>query len=88
MDDYIPLPERDVDKPFLMPVEDVFTITGRGTVATGRVERGIIKVGETVEIVGHDPRDHAARSSPAWRCSASCSTRAAPATTSARCSAA
>ncbi|HMM48643.1 MAG TPA: elongation factor Tu, partial [Miltoncostaeaceae bacterium] len=52
VDDYVEVPERDVDKPFLMPVEDVFTITGRGTVATGRVERGIIKVGETVDIVG------------------------------------
>ncbi len=52
VDDYIPLPERDVDKPFLMPVEDVFSISGRGTVATGRVERGVIKVGEEVEIVG------------------------------------
>ena len=51
-DSYIPTPERDVDKPFLMPVEDVFTITGRGTVATGRVERGIVKVSEEVEIVG------------------------------------
>ena len=48
----MPTPERDVDKPFLMPVEDVFSITGRGTVATGRVERGVIKVGEEVEIVG------------------------------------
>jgi len=55
VDDYIEVPERDVDKPFLMPVEDVFTITGRGTVATGRVERGIIKIGETVEIVGMTP---------------------------------
>jgi elongation factor Tu len=52
VDDYIPTPERDTDKPFLMPVEDVFSITGRGTVATGRVERGVIKVGEQVEIVG------------------------------------
>jgi translation elongation factor TU len=52
VDSYIPNPERDVDKPFLMPVEDVFTITGRGTVATGRIERGILKVGEVVEIVG------------------------------------
>lgn len=52
VDAYIPLPERDVDKPFLMPVEDVFTITGRGTVATGRVERGTIKVGEEIAIVG------------------------------------
>ena len=55
VDSYIPLPERPVDKPFLMPVEDVFTITGRGTVGTGRVERGIIKVGEEVEIVGLKP---------------------------------
>jgi len=55
VDDYIPLPERPVDKPFLMPIEDVFTITGRGTVGTGRVERGIIKVGEEVEIVGLHP---------------------------------
>ena len=52
VDDYIPTPERKADQPFLMPVEDVFTITGRGTVATGRVERGVIKVGDTVEIVG------------------------------------
>jgi elongation factor Tu len=52
LDNYIPEPERDLDKPFLMPVEDVFSITGRGTVATGRVEQGIIKTGETVEIVG------------------------------------
>ncbi len=52
VDSYIPLPERDVDKPFLMPVEDVFSITGRGTVGTGRVERGKVKVGEKVERVG------------------------------------
>ena len=52
VDSYIPLPERATDKPFLMPVEDVFTITGRGTVATGRVERGILKMGDKVEIVG------------------------------------
>eukprot|EP00218_Dolichomastix_sp_CCMP3274_P015946 CAMPEP_0170151682 /NCGR_PEP_ID=MMETSP0033_2-20121228/50251_1 /TAXON_ID=195969 /ORGANISM="Dolichomastix tenuilepis, Strain CCMP3274" /LENGTH=405 /DNA_ID=CAMNT_0010388783 /DNA_START=167 /DNA_END=1380 /DNA_ORIENTATION=+ len=52
VDSYIPAPERDVDKAFLMAVEDVFSITGRGTVATGRVERGVVKVGETVEIVG------------------------------------
>jgi elongation factor Tu len=56
VDEYVPMPERDVDKPFLMPVEDVFTITGRGTVATGRVERGIVKVGEEVEIVGIHPK--------------------------------
>ena len=52
IDGYIPEPERDTDKPFLMPVEDVFTITGRGTVATGRIERGVIRVGEDVELVG------------------------------------
>ncbi len=52
VDEYIPTPEREVDKPFLMAVEDVFSITGRGTVATGRIERGLVKVGETVEIVG------------------------------------
>jgi elongation factor Tu len=52
IDTYIPTPERDTDKPFLMPVEDVFTITGRGTVATGRIERGTVKVGDEVEIVG------------------------------------
>ena len=52
VDSYIPDPERDTDKPFLMPVEDVFTITGRGTVATGRVERGMLKLGDKVEIVG------------------------------------
>ncbi|TFZ41799.1 elongation factor Tu [Soehngenia longivitae] len=58
VDEYIPQPERQTDKPFLMPVEDVFSITGRGTVATGRVERGTIKVGESVEIVGltEEPR--------------------------------
>ncbi|MCM8900389.1 elongation factor Tu [Caldicoprobacter algeriensis] len=52
VDEYIPTPQRDVDKPFLMPIEDVFSITGRGTVATGRVERGRLKVSDTVEIVG------------------------------------
>ncbi len=52
VDSYIPTPKRDIEKPFLMPVEDVFSISGRGTVATGRVERGVVKVGETVEIVG------------------------------------
>ena len=55
VDDYIPTPERDVDKPFLMPVEDVFSITGRGTVATGRVERGQVKVGDELQIVGIKP---------------------------------
>ena len=52
VDTYIPTPEREIDKPFLMAVEDVFSITGRGTVATGRIERGVVKVGETIEIVG------------------------------------
>ncbi len=52
VDEYVPEPERDIDKPFLMPVEDVFTITGRGTVATGRVEQGIIRTGEEIEVVG------------------------------------
>ncbi len=55
MDDYIPEPKRDLDKPFLMPIEDVFSIKGRGTVATGRVEQGIVKVNEEVEIVGIKP---------------------------------
>ncbi len=55
MDDYIPEPKREADKPFLMPVEDVFSIKGRGTVATGRIERGIVKVNEEVEIVGIKP---------------------------------
>jgi elongation factor Tu len=52
LDEYIPVPERDLDKPFLMPIEDIFSIEGRGTVCTGRIERGIVKVGEEVEIVG------------------------------------
>jgi elongation factor Tu len=52
VDDYVPVPERDVDKPFLMPIEDVFSISGRGTVVTGRVDRGIVKVGEEIELVG------------------------------------
>ena len=55
LDSWIPEPVRDVDKPFLMPVEDVFSISGRGTVVTGRIERGIIKVGEEIEIVGIRP---------------------------------
>jgi elongation factor Tu len=86
VDEYIPQPERPIDQPFLMPVEDVFSISGRGTVVTGRVERGIVKVGEEVEIVGiRDVRRRPARAS---KCSASCSTRARLATTSARCCAA
>ena len=55
VDSYVPVPKRDIDKPFLMPIEDVFSISGRGTVVTGRVERGIVKVGEEVEIVGYRP---------------------------------
>jgi elongation factor Tu len=55
MDDYFPQPERQIDKPFLLPIEDVFSISGRGTVVTGRVERGIVKVGEELEIVGLKP---------------------------------
>ena len=58
VDEYIPLPKRDVDKPFLMPIEDIFSITGRGTVATGRIETGIVKVGDEVQIIGlgEEPR--------------------------------
>jgi len=56
LDSYIPIPEREKDKPFSMPIEDVFSITGRGTVVTGRVERGQIKVGDEVEIVGFEER--------------------------------
>jgi elongation factor Tu len=55
VDEYIPQPERPIDQPFLMPIEDVFSISGRGTVVTGRVERGVVKVGETVEIIGIKP---------------------------------
>ena len=57
LDSYIPLPQREVDKPFLMPIEDVFSISGRGTVVTGRVERGKVKVGEEIEIVGFKPTE-------------------------------
>jgi elongation factor Tu len=55
VDDYVPEPKRDIEKPFLMPIEDVFSISGRGTVVTGRVERGVVKVGDEVEIVGIRP---------------------------------
>ncbi len=55
MDEYIPIPERPIDQPFLLPIEDVFSISGRGTVVTGRIERGIVKVGEELEIVGIKP---------------------------------
>ncbi len=57
LDDYIPLPQRDIDKPFLMPIEDVFSISGRGTVVTGRIERGQVKVGEEIEIIGFKPSE-------------------------------
>src|SRR5438445_1694239 len=60
LDSYIPTPKREIDKPFLMPVEDVFSISGRGTVVTGRVERGVIKVGDEIEIVGLRPTQHTA----------------------------
>jgi len=55
VDSYIPVPERELDKPFLMPIEDVFTITGRGTVVTGRVEQGVVRTGDEIEIVGIRP---------------------------------
>ncbi|HEX5708698.1 MAG TPA: elongation factor Tu, partial [Pyrinomonadaceae bacterium] len=55
VDSYIPTPERDIEKPFLMPVEDIFTIQGRGTVATGRIERGVVKINEAVEVIGIRP---------------------------------
>jgi elongation factor Tu len=58
LDSYIPEPQRDLDKPFLMPVEDVFSITGRGTVATGRIEQGVVHTGDTVEIVGIKDTDN------------------------------
>ena len=86
LDTFIPTPERAVDSAFLMPVEDVFSISGRGTVVTGRVERGIIKVGEEIEIVGIKPTSRPP--ARAWKCSANCSTRVRPATTSASCCAA
>ena len=87
MDRYIPTPVRVIDKPFLMPIEDVFSISGRGTVVTGRIERGIVKVNDEIEIVGPeaDHQDHLHR---AWRCSGSSWTRARRATTSACCCAA
>jgi len=55
LDEFVPMPDRDVDKPFMMPIEDVFSISGRGTVVTGRIERGQVKVGEEIEIVGFKP---------------------------------
>ena len=78
VDEYVPEPQRPIDKPFAMSVEDVFSITGRGTVATGRVERGRVKVGDEVEIVGL--MDLPGRpSSPVLRCSGSFLTRLLPA---------
>jgi elongation factor Tu len=86
LDSFIPLPERPIDQPFLMPLEDVFNIEGRGTVVTGRVERGILKKMEEVEIIGlRDTQKTTARTS---KCSASSSTRRERARTSACCSAA
>ena len=85
VDEYIPTPQRPTDQPFLMPVEDVFTITGRGTVATGRVERGELKVGDNVEIVGlaDKPKTRLLR---ALKCSVRSSTAQKLATTSVLCS--
>ena len=74
VDEYIPEPVRAMDKPFMMPVEDVFSIKGRGTVVTGRVDRGRIKVGEPVEIVGLQEKTRASFV-PEWRCSTSCWTK-------------
>ena len=79
IDSYIPEPKRDIDKPFLMPVEDVFRISGRGTVVTGRVDRGIVKVGEAVEIWGFVRRKR--RCARVLRCSESFWTKAGPETT-------
>src|SRR5205814_7621890 len=60
LDEYVPIPQREIDKPFLMPVEDVFSIKGRGTVGTGRIERGKVKIGDAIEIVGLKPNQHSA----------------------------
>jgi len=73
LDSYIPTPERAIDGAFIMPVEDVFSISGRGTVVTGRIERGIVKVGEELEIVVSSPPKRPP--APASRCSASCWTK-------------
>ena len=77
------MPERDIDKPFLMPIEDVFSISGRGTVVTGRVERGKVKVGEEIEIVGFTPTEK--KVVTGWRCSGSCWTKGWRGTTSGCC---
>jgi elongation factor Tu len=66
VDAYVPTPQRAVERPFLMPVEDVFTISGRGTVATGRVERGVVNVGDAVEIVGYRATQQTVATG--WRC--------------------
>ena len=84
VDSYIPDPERDTDKPFLMPVEDVFSITGRGTVATGRVERGTLHVSDEVEIVV-STRIQRKLLLQVLRCSVSCLTRLRLVTTSVHC---
>ena len=73
MDAYIPVPERPVEQPFLLPIEDVFSISGRGTVVTGRVERGVVRVGDEVEIVGI--RETARTTCTGWRCFGNCWTR-------------
>ncbi len=85
VDESIPDPVRETDKPFLMPVEDVFTITGRGTVVTGRVERGVVNVNEERRDRRHPTERPPRPRSPVSRCSASCSTRARPVTTSVCC---
>jgi elongation factor Tu len=86
VDKFIPQPERAVDLPFLMPIEDIFSISGRGTVVTGRIERGKVKVGEACEIVGF--RETRRRSAPASRCSRSSWTKGWRATTPVFCCAA
>ena len=88
VDESIPDPVRETDKPFLMPVEDVFTITGRGTVVTGRVERGSVKVNEEVEIVGIREKSQKTTVTGIEMFLASCSTRPRPATTRVCCCAA
>ncbi len=80
LDEYVPIPQREIDKPFLMPIEDVFSIKGRGTVATGRIERGKVKKGDTVEIVGLNANAQRPRS-PTSSSSTRAWTKASPATT-------
>ena len=81
VDNYIPMPERETDKPFMMPVEDVFSIKGRGTVVTGRIDRGMIHTGDPVEIVGLQEKSIGLGGKRVWKCSTSCWTRAWRATT-------